>query len=334
MSPQVPQARAWRRVASLLAGVWLLATPAAHAAGEPPPPRRVECSFEGMLEDVRRALKLGSPAYQRYVAERLREAARAMPPEQLLAAVGKERDPAVLEVLGSALSARMSYSREATLLQPLLTRAMGDSDPALRAAAVRGLRGIGSVEAMSDNGNVVTYEQLIRDSAPEVREAVVDNLVHENAKVYFGHDRAVSEMAVAAAETAKDPAVAARLLSQVSMEQVGPETVQRLYRQLREGPPEVRTSAAQALGGVPGRESAGARDELLALYKSDADPAVRKAALEGLVRLGLGSARPQLESLRGVAPSLDPEIDAWLAALKLGIQEWNLLLKQKQRMQK
>jgi hypothetical protein len=61
---------------------------------------------------------------------------------------------------------------------------------------------------------------------------------------------------------------------------------------------------------------------------------VRKAALEGLARLGLSSARPQLESLRGVDAALDPEIDAWLRAMKLNLQEWELLLREKQRLRK
>ncbi|MFP2902493.1 hypothetical protein ACLEQD_40305, partial [Corallococcus sp. 4LFB] len=71
---------------------------------------------------------------------------------------------------------------------------------------------------------------------------------------------------------------------------------------------------------------------LTSLYKSDSDLAVRRSALEGLARLGQSGARPLLESLRGVDPRLDPELDAWLSALKLNLQEWHLILREKQRL--
>jgi HEAT repeat protein len=248
--------------------------------------------------------------------------------------VAQERDPDTLEALGAALVGKAGFDDNPGLLQPLLARAQGDGDPGLRAAAVRGLRGTGSVDYMAKNGGVVTYEQLIRDSAPEVRQAVVDNLVHESAKVYFGHDRTVSETAVATALAAKDPAVAAKLLSEVSMEQVGHETVERLRGELRSEDPALRAAAATALGGVPGAEAGGTRDALVKLYRDEKDPAVRKAALQGIVRLGMGSSLSTLESLRGVAPALDPEIDAWKSALERNLQEWHLLLREKERIRK
>ncbi|WNZ61288.1 hypothetical protein QEG98_36240 [Myxococcus sp. MxC21-1] len=97
---------------------------------------------------------------------RLKEAALAMPAESLLAALQGERDPEVLEALGAALATKASNAENPGLIQPLLARATGDSDPALRAAAVRGLRGVPSVEFMEKNGGVVTYEQLVRDASP------------------------------------------------------------------------------------------------------------------------------------------------------------------------
>ncbi|QRK12050.1 HEAT repeat domain-containing protein [Archangium violaceum] len=320
------------RMALLAAAAWLLPTTA--SAGDEAPLRPTTCSFTGMMDELRAALKSGSPAYRKYVKERLKMAARVMPSKELLAAVQQERDPDTLEALGAALAGKSSFSEDATLLQPLLARAVGDADPSLRAAAVRGLRGTGSVDAMARNGGVVTYEQLIRDSAPEVRQAVADNLVHESAKVYFGHDRTVSETAVATALASKDPEVAARLLSEVSMEQVGHETVEKLRQQLRSEDAGLRSAAATALGGVPGSESASTSQTLVQLYRTEQDPGVRKAALQGIARLGLGSARSTLESLRGVAPALDPEIDAWLSAMKLGLQEWHLLLREKERIRK
>lgn len=304
------------------------------ARAEPTPLRQTACSFTGMIDELRVALKSGSPAYRKYARARLKAAARVMPADELRAAVQDERDPDTLEALGEALASKSSFTEDATLVQPLLSRAAQDGDPQARAAAVRGLRGTGSVDLMTKNGGVVTYEQLIRDSAPEVRQAVVDNLIHESAKVYFGHERTVSEAAVSAALAAKDPQAAARLLSEVSMEAVGSETVEKLRQQLRAEEPVLRGAAATALGGVPGAESAAMKDALVSLYRDERDPAVRKAALQGIVRLGMGGARATLESLRGVAPALDPEIDAWQSALRLGLQEWHLLLREKERLRR
>jgi hypothetical protein len=320
-----------RGILALLA-VGLLSTPVL-AEGEPPL-KRTACTMEGMLEDVRAGLKSGSPAYQRYVRIRLKEAAIAMNADSLRAAVSQERDPAVLEVVGAALATKASNSEKPELVQALLSRASQDADPSLRAAALKALKGTASVEFMAKNGNVITYEQLARDSAPEVRQAVVDNLVEESAKVFFGHDKTVSETAVSVAAASSDPAMAAKLLSEVSMEAVGPEAVAKLTQQLRSEDTGLRTAAARALGGVPGTEAAGARNSLMELFRAEKDASVRKAALEGLARLGQSSARPLLESLRGVDPAMDPEIDAWLSAMKLNLQEWSLLLREKQRLRK
>ncbi len=322
-------AAGWR--AALLASALGLVPAGAQANT---PLRQTACSFSGMIDELRVALKSGSPAYRKYARERLKAAARVMPADELRAAVQGEQDPDTLEALGAALASKSSFTEDATLVQPLLTRAAGDANPQTRAAAVRGLRGTGSVDLMTKSGGVVTYEQLIRDSAPEVRQAVVDNLIHESAKVYFGHERTVSEAAVSTALASKDPQAAAKLLSEVSMEAVGHDTVERLRQGLRAEEPALRGAAATALGGVPGAEAPGTRDALLSLYRDDKDPAVRKAALQGLVRLGMGGSRATLESLRGVAPGMDPEIDAWQAALKLGLQEWHLLLREKQRLRR
>ncbi len=325
-----------RRVVAWLAGTWLFAAPVALAQDMSVnrPLNPAVCTFEGMVDDVRGALRTGSPAFKRYVRERLKESVLALPPEVLQAAVERERDPEVLEVLSAALSAQVSRMEKPEVLQPLLTRATKDADPAARAAAVRGMRGIGSVDAMAKSGSRVTYEQLIRDPAPEVRQAVVENLVHENAKVYFGHDQGVSEAAISAALASRDPEATARLLREVSTEQVGPEAVRRLSEPLRSESPAVRAAAATALGGVPAASTPGARASLVEAYRTDKDPAVRKAALEGIARLGQSGARPLLESLRGVDPAMDPEIDAWLSAMKLNLQEWHLLLREKQRRRK
>ncbi|HEX5753414.1 MAG TPA: HEAT repeat domain-containing protein [Archangium sp.] len=320
------------RMALLAAAAWLLPAPA--GAQDKLPIERVTCSFSNMLEDLRAGLKTGSPAYRKYLLQHLKEAARAMPPEELRAAVEQERDPAVLEALGAALATHAGFTEDPTALQPLLKRASQDADPATRAAAVRGLRGTGSVETLARNGNTVTYAQLIRDASPEVREAVVGNLVAEDATVYSGHDRTVSETAVETALASPDPEVAAKLLREVSMEQVGSETVRKLTGQLKAESPTLRAASASALGGVPGAEAPGATSSLVELYRNEKDPAVRKAALQGIARLGLSGALPTLGSLRGVAPALDPEIDAWETVLRRGLQEWTLVLREKERIRK
>lgn len=322
------------RTTLLSALLFLLPAPALATGPQETLLKPATCTVEGMLDDVRDALKEGSPSLRRYVKLRLKEAAIAMPAETLLAALARERDPAVLEALGAALATKASNAEDPTLVQPLLARASGEADPAVRAAAVRALRSTASVEFMEKNGGVVTYDQLVRDPSPEVRAAVADNLVAESLEVYSGHDRRVSEAAVSAAAATEDPAVAAKLLAEVSMEAVGPEAVAQVTKQLRAEDPTLRASAATALGGVPGGSSEGAMRSLVDLYKTDPDPAVRKAALQGIARLGMAGARPVLESLRGVDRAMDPEIDAWLSALSLNLQEWELLLREKQRLRR
>ncbi|RKG66241.1 hypothetical protein D7V80_20390 [Corallococcus sp. CA054B] len=314
--------------------LWLALLPGlALAQGAPVAvPTRTACTVEGMLDEVRVAMQTGSPAYRKYARLRLKEAAIAMSPETLGRAVSQERDPAVLEAVGAALATKASNAQKPELLQPLLSRASQDADPGLRAAAVRALQGSPSVEFMAKNGDVVTYEQLVRDSAPEVRQAVVENLVTESAGIYFGHNPELAEAAVKVATATDDPALARRLLGEVSMEAASPEVVRKLTQQLRSEDAGLRAAAAKALGGVPGSESAGARRSLTSLYRSDSDLAVRKSALEGLARLGQSSARPLLESLRGVDRRLDPEIDAWQSALQKNLQEWHLILREKQRL--
>lgn len=315
----------------LVLGGWLLAAPAALADTAL---QQTTCSFPAMLEDLRSALKSGTPEFQRYMREFLKEAALAMPPGELLAALEAERDPTVLEALGAALATRASNTQDPALLRPLLQRAMKDSDPALRAAAVRGLRGTGSVEFLEKNADVATYGQLIRDPSPEVREAATDNIIHENQKVYFGHYGPATDAAVSMAAAAPDPKLAAKLLSEVSMEQAGPESVRQVTQQLGADSPALRQAAATALGGVPAAQATASRNALLAQYRDEREPGVRKAILQSIAQLGQATAVPTLESLRGVDPAMGPEIDAWLKALKLPVQEWSLIQREKARLLK
>ena len=91
--------------------------------------------------------------------------------------------------------------------------------------------------------------------------------------------------------------------------------------------------ASLALGGVPAAHMASARESLLSMYRGERDAGVRKALLQSIAQLGFTGAVPELRALRGVDPSLAPEIDTWIRVLELGLQEWNLILREKQRLQ-
>ncbi|HWM87038.1 MAG TPA: HEAT repeat domain-containing protein [Kofleriaceae bacterium] len=312
----------------------LVAAAVLMIASEPhgDPLERATCSLQLMVEDLRGALRDGSPALRSYMKILLKEAALRFPVDELEAALAAERDPEVLEALGVALATRASNAGEPAIIDAVVDRVRGDEDPALRAAALRGLRGVGSVEMLAKTREV-SYADFVRDPSPEVRAAAADNLVHESAAVYFGHEAAVSDAAVAAAAASPDPAVTARLLADTSMEQVGAEAVATLMEQLGSADAGVRAAAARALGGVGGAHAEAARRALVARYGGDAAREVRAAILEGLVHLGLGGARPVLESLRGVDPELGSEIDAWLQVLAMNLQEWSLIQREKQRLQ-
>ncbi len=323
------RARFARRAALTLAGVAAVALVSSELRGQRL--ERAPCSLAVMVEDLRGALQDGSPALQKYMRTLLKEGALRLPVEELRAAFAAERDPKVLEALGVALATRASNAGDAAMIAPILERARGDGDPALRAAALRGLRGVGSVEMMAKSRGP-TYADFARDPSPEVREAAADNLIHEGAQVYFGHEGAVSDAAVGAAAASPDPAIAARLLTGTSMEQAGAEAVATLIARLAAPEAELRAAAARALGGVPATRAEQARRALVARYSSEPEREVKVAVLEGLVQLGLGGARPLLESLRGVDPALGPEIDAWLQVLAMNLQEWSIILREKQRL--
>lgn len=298
------------------------------------------CTLTAQLQTLRLGLLRGSPALKKFLRRQLRERAPAIPEAELRAAFEREPEPEMIEELSGALAARMARLGEPAALRAPLARAVSDADPAARAAALRGLRGTGSVEAMAKLGGV-DYARLVRDPAPAVRQAVVSNLLSESAEVYFGHDRAVSEQAIAVALAARsgpaaDPGLAARLLSGVSTESVGAQAVAELLSML-EGPAEpslsaLRAAVVTALGGVPASESSRVVTRLLELYRQDAARDVRRAVLEALVRLTMAGSTPLLDALRPVDASLDSEIDAWQRAVQSGLQEWSLLLREKQRL--
>jgi hypothetical protein len=319
-----------RHRASTLAGISLLVLLVGISRPEAQPARRAPCSLAVLIDGLRAAMKDGSPALQSYMKALLKESALRLSIPELHAAFAAERDPKVVEALGVALATRASNVGEPAIIEPLLQRARGDADAVLRAAALRGLKGVGSVEMMEKVGRG-SYADFVRDPAPEVRAAAADNLIFESAEVYFGHERAVSEAAVKAAAASRDPVLAAKLLAGMSMEQVGSRTVGTLVEKLASGATELRAAAARALGGVPGAEAERATRALVERYRIEVERGVRAAILEGLVQLGLGGARPTLESLRNIDPALAPEIDAWLRVLAMNLQEWSIVLREKQR---
>lgn len=314
-----------------------LADPTVNQSLLPKKITQTQCSLSVQLDALRRGLLRGSPALRKLLRKQLRELAPAIPEAELRAALDREHDPALIEELSGALAARMARLNQPDALRAPLSRAQNDPNPEARAAALRGLRGTASVEAMNTLGQV-SYDRLIRDPSPAVREAVVSNLLAENAEIYFGHDRAVSEKAIAVALAARsgpaaDPAQAARLLSEISTEAVGHDSVTALLS-LLSGPLDpadagLRAAAVTALSGVPGTEAATVASRLAEHYRKDSAPEVRTAILEALVRLLLTAAPSQLEALRGVDAGQDGEIDAWLRALRSGFQEWSLIKREK-----
>lgn len=303
--------------------------PAARALDGDPP----QCTPEGLFADVRDGMKNGSPALRRYVAKLLKEAALVLPSDLLLKELAREEDPAVIEVLGAALVVKAESAGEPKLVEAILKRAIQDSDPARRAAAVRALRGSGSVELMEANGGEIDYERLIADDAAEVRAAVVDNLVTEDKDVYSGHSQELSEAALRTAFASEDAAAAATILSRVSTEGVGIEGTRSLVRALDADDASVRAASARALGGLSPASASGTPAALVAQYRRDDDLAVRRAILESLARLERQRAIPVLESLRSIDPRLEGEIAAWIAALRLGLNEWPLIVREKSRLQ-
>ena len=78
---------------------------------------------------------------------------------------------------------------------------------------------------------------------------------------------------------------------------------------------------------------ASARESLLSMYRDEQDLGVRKALLQSIAQLGFAGAIPELQKLRSVDPRLTGEIDAWIRILSMNLQEWSLILREKQRLE-
>jgi hypothetical protein len=308
----------------------LPATAAAQAlpAAAAPALEGESCSVQGLMDQIRRGLGSKSKAYKTYLRTLLKEAAVTLPDAELRQAFERETDPTMAEHLAAAMVARSEREADRDAMQVVAKRALEDGDPAVRAATVRAMRRTGAIEKTGD-----MYERLVRDSSPEVRMEAATNLVEDNQKVYAGQYGPATDKAVAAAAASTDPKVTAKILSNLSTEKLGAEAASKLQGLLSSDDAEVRQAAALALGGVPAEHMASARESLLSMYRGERDSGVRKALLQSIAQLGFTGAVPELRRLRGVEPSLAPEIDTWIRVLEMGLQEWNLILREKQRLQ-
>jgi len=287
------------------------------------------CSVEGLLADIRKGLGSRSEAYRRYLRNLLRESAPTLPAAALRLAFARETHPVVAEQLAAALIARSERGADSSGLRTVAERLLSEPDPALRAAVVRAMRRTSAAESTGD-----LYEKLVHDAAPEVRREAATNLVEDNRFVYFGHHGPATDAAVMAAASAasSDPQVTAQILGNISTEAAGPGAAEAMRKLLRSDQVEVRSAAAVALGGVPASESASARQSLIDLYRDESDPRVRRALLQGIAQLGFAGAIPDLVQLREVDPGLSREIDAWVQTLRKGLPSWELILREKQRL--
>jgi hypothetical protein len=286
------------------------------------------CSVQGLMDSIRRGLQSNSEAYKKYMRTLLRESAVTLPDSELRAAFERETDPVMAEHLAAALVARTERGADPEAIKAVARRALEERDPAVRAATVRSMRRTSALE--STDG---AYEKLVRDPSPEVRQEAATNIVEDIQHVYAGFHGPASDAAVSAAAAATDPKVTAKILGSMDTQKISADSAGRIQSLLRSDDAEVRKAAALALGGVPAEQMASARQSVLAMYRDERDAGVRKALLQSIAQLGFIGAVPELQRLRSVDPSLAPEIDTWIRVLNLDLQEWNLILREKQRLQ-
>ena len=307
--------------------VLLVALPAGAQLQAGPALEPSACTVEGLSGALRRSAR-GAPseAYRKYLRELLKESAVTLPPAELKAALERERDPAMAEALAAAVVARTERGAEPAAIEAVARRALSEPDPVVRAAVVRSLR---RTSALESTGKL--YEQLVRDPSPAVRAETATNIVEDVREVYAGFHGPATDAAVAAAAASDDAAVKATILATLDTQKASADSAARLQALLRDDEVQVRRAAALALGGVPAEQMAGARQAVLAMYRDEPSVEVRRALLQSLAQLGFIEAVPQLLRLRGADPALAGEIDAWIRVLELDLQEWDLILREKQR---
>lgn len=217
---------------------------------------------------------------------------------------------------------------DATELQPLLDRLATEGNPVLRAIVVRALGE--TLEPVSG-----LYANLIQDPAPEVREAIVANIVAAE-QMSYGHDRSFAERAIAVAVAAKstDPKASAKILENVDIRTASTNSVNQVLDLFLANNVALRKGAATVLGTVGITEAQRVLEILAVRYGEESERSVRKSILQTIVRLGFENSAPLLSSLRGVDSALDAEIDIWLLALQLNRQEWESVLREKEKLAK
>jgi HEAT repeats len=291
----------------------------------------VPCALEPLVEEYRQGK--GSPAYRRYVVEQLRGLVETLPPEQLWAKLEAEQDPEVLEALSALGVTRFNLTGERSVLERLVDKTAHEPDARRRAVMVGALKVSGEpaseVLARSESTRHA-YREWVKDAAPEVREAVVENLKDE-ARRGFGRSQGVAEQAVALAREASDPKTAAGLLGASSLEGARTPAVNSVHELLQKSEhPEVRAAAAKALGTVAVGEAGRTMKVLTERFATEGAKEVRSAILEGIAHLGLSNAEPVLRRLKGVHGEQDGELDTWLELLASKPQTWTLLQQDKQ----
>ncbi|HYO53264.1 HEAT repeat domain-containing protein [Archangium sp.] len=327
--PTLFRANAFRLLALTLCHLLPLPAAAQTASSGPAPALEGEsCSVQGLMDSIRRGLQSKSEAYKRYLRTLLRESAVTLPDSELRAAFERETDPVMAEHLAAALVARTERGADPSALQAVARRALEEPDPALRAATLRAMRRTSAIENTGD-----MYERLVRDPSPEVRQEAATNIVEDIEHVYSGFHGPASDTAVAAAAASTDPKVTAKILGNLDTQKISADSASKIQSLLRSDDAGVRKAAATALGGVPAEQMASARESLLNMYRGERDSGVRKALLQSIAQLGFSSAVPELQRLRSVDPSLASEVDTWIRVLGMDLQEWNLILREKQRLQ-
>jgi HEAT repeat protein len=274
----------------------------------------------------------GSPAWRRYVKAQLLGMLESTSPEVLWTMVENESDPEVLELAASLWVERYDLTQDPAVLERVVARMGEESDPARRAALVRSLRATDEASCellLREERTRDTYQNLVKDPSPEVRQAVVDNLTAEAAR-NGGWHRTVAEQAVALAAATEDPHTAAKLLGSSPLGTARLPAISTARRMLQSSEsPEVRAAAARALGTVPMRELPKTMQALSERFATEPDMGVRSAILESISRLGLSQATPILQKLKGTDARMDGEIDLWLGLLATQPQTWNMLHQEK-----
>jgi hypothetical protein len=301
--------------------------PASTVPSEEAAPVDRACQLTALVEDFRKAK--GSPAYRNYLRFELSSLRWDVPAETFWIQLVAEEDPEVLELLAEEWVTRYAQSQDAKVLKQLLEHLASERNPARRATLIRALRHTGEPSTELLGRSVLkgqdVYAAWVKDEAPEVRQAVVEN-VRTEAKRGFGRFQGVAEKAVALADAATEPTVKAALLTASSLEAARAPAVARVRELLQKSEsPEVRAAAATALGTVSVPQSDAAQKALVAQYKAGSERQVRSAILEALSRLSLGKAVPVLQQLRGVDASMHGEVDRWLTLLSSQPQTWQLL---------